>query len=91
MASKIIAWPFRALIAIYRYCISPFIAGACRFHPSCSAYADESFQTHNAFKASILTLKRISRCHPWGGSGYDPVPAAIAVDNDDRKGSPERS
>ena len=91
MASKIIAWPFRSLIAIYRYCISPFIAGACRFHPSCSAYADESFQTHNAFKASILTLKRISRCHPWGGSGYDPVPAAIAVDNDDRKGSPERS
>jgi putative membrane protein insertion efficiency factor len=47
---------------------------SCRYAPSCSAYAIEALQRHGAFRGSWLTLKRLLRCHPWGGSGYDPVP-----------------
>ena len=46
----------------------------CRFEPSCSAYAMEALRVHGAFRGTWLTMKRIGRCHPWGGSGYDPVP-----------------
>lgn len=91
MPKNIMTWPFRVLIGIYRYGISPFLAGTCRYHPSCSAYADQAFHTHGVFKGGFLALKRIVRCHPWGGSGYDPVPAVDTVDLNDRKGSPEHS
>ena len=47
----------------------------CRYVPSCSAYADEALRTHGAWRGSVLTIKRLLRCHPWGGSGYDPVPS----------------
>lgn len=67
--------PLRALIGVYRYGISPFMAGSCRFHPSCSSYADEALATHGVIKGGFLGFKRICRCHPWGGAGYDPVPA----------------
>lgn len=46
----------------------------CRYAPSCSAYAIEALERHGAFRGGWLTLKRLLRCHPWGGSGYDPVP-----------------
>jgi len=62
------AWPLRALIAVYRYGISPFMAGSCRFHPSCSNYADEALATHGVLKGGFLGFKRICRCHPWGGA-----------------------
>lgn len=74
MLDKWIALPMRALIAVYRYGVSPFIAGSCRYHPSCSAYAEESLNTYGAFRGGWIALKRMTRCHPWGGHGYDPVP-----------------
>ena len=62
------------LIRIYRSGISPLLAPACRYTPSCSAYAEEAVRKYGAFKGSWLAIRRLSRCHPWGGSGYDPVP-----------------
>ncbi|MDE7027356.1 membrane protein insertion efficiency factor YidD [Duncaniella freteri] len=61
-------------IYFYRACISPMLPPSCRFTPTCSEYAIEAINRHGAIKGLWLTVKRISRCHPWGGSGYDPVP-----------------
>ena len=74
--ARILAVPLRALVAVYRYGLSPLLGFNCRFEPSCSAYAAESLRRHGAFRGSYLTFKRITRCHPWGSSGYDPVPDA---------------
>ena len=63
-------------IRLYQWTISPLLGVNCRYAPSCSAYAIEAIATHGALRGSWLALKRILRCHPWGGSGYDPVPAA---------------
>ena len=54
--------------------ISPFLPNACRFEPTCSAYMKEAIQVHGIFKGIYLGVKRILRCHPWGESGFDPVP-----------------
>ncbi len=62
------------LIRVYQKCISPFFPKCCRYIPTCSQYGIEAIREHGAFRGSILTIKRILRCHPWGGSGYDPVP-----------------
>lgn len=61
-------------ILFYRACISPMFPPACRYTPTCSAYALEAIRRHGPFKGLWLAVRRISRCHPWGGSGYDPVP-----------------
>ncbi|TKK68680.1 membrane protein insertion efficiency factor YidD [Ilyomonas limi] len=71
---KILSYPFILLIKIYQYAISPLIGPKCRFTPTCSNYALQAFKKYGLFKGFWLTVKRISRCHPWGGSGYDPVP-----------------
>ncbi|MFV0586203.1 membrane protein insertion efficiency factor YidD [Bacteroides reticulotermitis] len=70
------ALSFLLLIPIYFYraCISPLIPPSCRFTPTCSAYALEAIKKHGPIKGLYLTVRRILRCHPWGGSGYDPVP-----------------
>lgn len=62
------------IIRLYQIMLSPYIGWHCRFHPSCSAYAKEAFQTHGVLKGGWLTLKRILRCNPFGGSGVDEVP-----------------
>jgi len=62
------------LIRIYKYAISPLLPPACRYTPTCSDYAREAVIKYGARKGTWLALKRISRCHPWGGHGYDPVP-----------------
>ena len=62
------------LIKFYQKCISPFLPKMCRFTPSCSQYFIEALQIHGVVKGSWLGVKRLLRCHPWGGSGYDPVP-----------------
>ena len=76
MASR--AGPVAAIliigIRIYQKTLANLIGGQCRFHPSCSEYGIESLRRHGAVKGSILTVRRIGRCHPWGGSGHDPVP-----------------
>ena len=66
--------PFVALVKIYQFCISPFFPHMCRFTPTCSVYAIEALRKHGLIRGGWLTAKRIARCHPWGGSGYDPVP-----------------
>ena len=63
-----------ALIAFYRTCISPLTPPACRFTPTCSQYAQEAIRKYGPFRGGWLAFKRILRCHPFGGSGYDPVP-----------------
>jgi uncharacterized protein len=69
---------FRCLIQFYRFFISPMLAPRCRFFPSCSTYALEALEQHSLGYALWLIIKRIGRCHPWGGSGYDPVPESKA-------------
>ena len=63
-----------ALIKFYRKHISPLRQPCCRYIPTCSQYALEAFRKYGPFKGGWLALRRILRCHPWGGSGYDPVP-----------------
>lgn len=62
------------LIRFYQQCISPFTPAACRYTPTCSQYAVEAIQKYGPFKGGWMALKRILRCNPFGGSGYDPVP-----------------
>lgn len=65
---------FQLPIRFYQYFISPLCPGTCRFRPTCSQYMVEAIQIHGVIKGIWLGIKRILRCHPWGGSGYDPVP-----------------
>lgn len=62
------------LIRFYQGAISPHLPAACRYQPTCSQYAIEAIGKYGFFKGGFLALKRICRCYPWGGSGYDPVP-----------------
>ncbi len=63
-----------ALVNFYRCCIPPFTPPSCRYVPTCSAYATEAIRKYGPIKGGWLAVKRIGRCHPWGGHGYDPVP-----------------
>ena len=71
---KLLAVPFILLIKIYQLLISPLFPSSCRYSPTCSHYTLEALKKYGILKGSWLGIKRISRCHPWGGSGYDPVP-----------------
>lgn len=62
------------LIQGYRYLFSPWLGNHCRFHPSCSHYAQEAVSTHGALRGGWLSLRRLGRCHPWHPGGLDPVP-----------------
>lgn len=64
----------RGLILGYQHLISPFLPGTCRYWPSCSHYGLEAIERFGMVKGGWLGFKRILRCHPWSGSGYDPVP-----------------
>jgi putative membrane protein insertion efficiency factor len=67
------ARPLVMLVRLYQVSLGPFMGGHCRFMPTCSQYAIDALTTHGAFRGSWLTVRRISRCHPFGGGGYDPV------------------
>ena len=71
---KILIAPFLLLIKAYQLFISPLIPTICRFQPTCSHYTKEALEKHGLFRGGWLALKRIFSCHPWGKSGYDPVP-----------------
>lgn len=74
VVSKTLAWPLIQLVRLYRLAISPWLGSNCRFDPTCSSYAIEALQVHGILKGGRLAIARIGRCHPWGSSGYDPVP-----------------
>jgi len=71
---KLLAVPFILLIKIYQLLISPLFPSSCRYTPTCSHYTLEAFKKYGLLKGGWLGVKRILRCHPWGNSGYDPVP-----------------
>ena len=64
----------RGLIRLYQLFVSPLLLPSCRYLPSCSEYAAEAIASHGAWRGAVLAVRRLLRCHPWGGSGYDPVP-----------------
>lgn len=74
MFKKIIISPFIFLVRLYQVFISPLTPATCRFEPTCSHYTIGALKKHGLFKGGWLAIKRISSCHPWGKSGYDPVP-----------------
>jgi uncharacterized protein len=71
---QILSFPFILLIKLYQWLISPLLGSKCRYTPTCSHYGIEALKKHGPIKGLWLTIKRISRCHPWGRHGYDPVP-----------------
>jgi uncharacterized protein len=71
---KLLALPFILIIKVYQLIISPLFPSSCRYLPTCSHYTLEALKKYGLLKGGWLGLKRIFRCHPWGGSGYDPVP-----------------
>ena len=71
---KFFTFLFLIPVKFYQYCISPLKPQTCRYTPTCSQYAVEALKKHGPWKGLYLTIKRLLRCHPWGGSGYDPVP-----------------
>lgn len=74
---KVINFPFILLIKIYRNFISPLTPASCRHIPTCSEYTIEAINKHGIIKGGWLGIKRLSKCHPWGTSGFDPVPKII--------------
>lgn len=71
---RILTFPLILLVRFYQLCLSPLKPPSCRFTPTCSQYAIEALRKHGPIKGLYLTVRRLLRCHPWGGSGYDPVP-----------------
>ncbi len=71
---KLLAFPISLIIRGYQIFISPVFPSSCRYIPTCSEYAIQALRKYGLFKGGWLAIKRVSRCHPWGGSGYDPVP-----------------
>ncbi len=71
---KLLSYLLLLPIHFYRAAISPMLPPSCRYTPTCSQYAIEAIRRHGPFRGFYLSVRRILRCHPWGGSGYDPVP-----------------
>ncbi len=71
---KIFIFPFKILVLFYQKILSPIMPASCRFTPTCSQYMIDALNEHGLFKGLWLGSKRICKCHPYGGSGYDPVP-----------------
>ncbi|MEE8270212.1 MAG: membrane protein insertion efficiency factor YidD [Alphaproteobacteria bacterium] len=72
-----LAYALKGLVLAYRYTISAWVGHGCRFRPTCSEYAIDAITAHGAVRGGWLSLRRLSRCHPWGGSGWDPVPGTV--------------
>lgn len=79
MLSLLLSFLLRGAIRLYQLTLAYFFVGACRFEPSCSAYAAEAVARHGALKGSVLAAHRLCRCGPWTPGGYDPVPAVSSL------------
>lgn len=77
MISRALSTGLRLAIRSYQLTLAYFFVGACRYEPSCSAYAAQAVARHGPLAGSWLTVRRLCRCGPWGGCGYDPVPPAV--------------
>ena len=76
-AAAIVNVALRLAIRAWQLLLAPVLPPSCRFEPSCSHYAEEAIARHGPARGSWLALRRVCRCHPWGGSGYDPVPDSL--------------
>jgi len=74
MKNKILIYPLIFIIKIYQFILSPLIGKNCRYLPTCSEYAIESLRLHGLLRGSFFTIRRILKCHPFGGHGFDPIP-----------------
>lgn len=74
----------KGLVLLYRYTLSPFIGHGCRFRPTCSEYALDAITLHGAVRGGWLAVRRLARCHPWGGWGWDPVPGTAPQPDPER-------
>ncbi|NNK87375.1 MAG: membrane protein insertion efficiency factor YidD [Flavobacteriaceae bacterium] len=77
MLKKILIAPLVLLVRAYQLLLSPLLPSTCRYQPTCSHYTVEALKKHGLWYGGKLAIKRIFSCHPWGGSGYDPVPEKI--------------
>ena len=84
-AARLLSLPVHA----YRLFLSPWLGMDCRYQPTCSVYALEALERHGALKGGYLAARRLCRCHPWGGHGYDPVPGADPAFDRDRDTGPK--
>ena len=66
-----------ALVRFYQFAISPWFPASCRYQPTCSVYAADAIRRHGSLRGVYLSMRRLARCHPWGGHGYDPVPQRL--------------
>ncbi|MDA0785338.1 MAG: membrane protein insertion efficiency factor YidD [Proteobacteria bacterium] len=76
LVSHLLVLLLKGLILVWQWVLSPVLGANCRYQPSCSHYAAEALSRHGAVRGSWLAARRIFSCNPWGGAGYDPVPAA---------------
>jgi putative membrane protein insertion efficiency factor len=74
-AGRVLGLAIRGMIRAYQLLVAPILAPSCRYYPSCSHYAAEAVARHGPWRGSRFAVRRLLRCHPWGGSGYDPVPS----------------
>ena len=74
MKNKIFIYPLIFIIKIYQFIVSPFIGQNCRYLPTCSEYAIESLKLHGLLRGSFFAIRRVLKCHPFGGHGFDPIP-----------------
>ena len=77
MINKIVTYPLIICVKTYQLFLSPIIGQNCRYLPTCSEYTTDCLKQFGIIKGILLSLKRISKCHPWGGHGYDPIPKNI--------------
>jgi putative membrane protein insertion efficiency factor len=73
-AGRLLGVSMWAMIRAYQLLVAPILPPSCRYYPSCSHYAAEAIEMHGPSRGALLAVRRLLRCHPWGGSGYDPVP-----------------
>lgn len=86
-ATLLVRAAFLGFIKVYRAFISPLVPAHCRFAPTCSAYMEQAVQEWGVIRGLCLGSRRLLRCHPWGGAGYDPVPVAVEARVLPQKGS----